>query len=92
MNGWLIVGFAGQFVFGARFLIQWICSERKGESVIPIAFWYCSIVGGVTLLAYAIYRKDPVFICGQALGVFIYGRNLYLIYAKKSKQYEPVQK
>lgn len=88
MNGWLIVGFAGQIVFGARFLIQWICSERKGESIIPIAFWYCSIVGGLTLLAYAIHREDPVFICGQALGVFIYTRNLILIYSKKAKQYK----
>ncbi len=88
MNAWLIVGFAGQIVFGMRFLIQWICSERKGESVIPLAFWYCSIVGGLTLLAYAIHRKDPVFIMGQLFGVFVYSRNLYLIFSKKSKQYK----
>jgi lipid-A-disaccharide synthase-like uncharacterized protein len=76
---WLIVGFAGQALFTMRFVIQWIQSERVRRSVIPEAFWYFSLAGGITLLAYALHRKDPVFIVGQAAGVFIYLRNLYLI-------------
>lgn len=76
---WLVVGFAGQALFMMRFVIQWIESERKKRSVIPVAFWYFSVLGGLTLLVYAIHRRDPVFIVGQFLGVFIYLRNLYLI-------------
>ena len=76
---WLIIGFTGQGLFSARFIVQWLYSERHRRSVIPVAFWYFSIAGGLTLLAYAIYRQDPVFILGQATGVFIYGRNLYFI-------------
>lgn len=76
---WLIVGFIGQALFSFRFLIQWLQSERKRRSVIPVEFWYFSMAGGVTLLTYAIYRADPVFIVGQAAGLFIYSRNLYLI-------------
>jgi lipid-A-disaccharide synthase-like uncharacterized protein len=76
---WLAVGFAGQALFSARFLVQWLASERRGRSVIPLAFWYFSIGGGMTLLAYAIYRGDPVFIVGQLGGVLIYIRNLHLI-------------
>lgn len=76
---WLSVGFIGQGLFSARFLVQWLYSERHRRSVIPVAFWYFSIAGGLTLLAYAIYRQDPVFILGQATGVLIYGRNLYFI-------------
>ena len=64
-------------MFTARFLVQWIASERAGKSVIPIAFWFFSIGGGVLLLIYALYRRDPVFIAGQAFGVFVYARNLY---------------
>lgn len=79
---WLLVGFAGQALFSMRFLVQWIYSERRRESVIPVAFWYFSILGGATLLSYAIYRQDPVFIVGQSTGVFIYLRNLYFIYNK----------
>ncbi len=85
---WLIVGFLGQFFFSMRFIIQWIKSEQEKKSVIPITFWYFSLLGGTTLLAYAIYRKDPVFIFGQSLGVFIYLRNLYLIYQEKSAHHE----
>jgi len=77
---WLVVGFLGQGLFSARFLVQWIASERRGQSVIPTAFWYLSISGSLTLLLYAIHRLDPVFILGQALGCFIYLRNLQLIY------------
>ena len=76
---WLIIGFAGQAAFSARFLVQWLASERARKSVIPVAFWYLSIIGSLTLLAYAISRRDPVFILGQSMGVFIYGRNLVLI-------------
>lgn len=76
---WLAIGFLGQALFALRFVWQWIQSERSGRSVIPVAFWYFSIAGGLTLLAYAIYRLDPVFIAGQALGTFIYLRNLRLI-------------
>jgi|SRR4029077_6050586 lipid-A-disaccharide synthase-like uncharacterized protein len=76
---WVILGFAAQLMFTGRFLVQWIASEREGRSVIPIAFWFFSIAGGLLLLAYALYRRDPVFILGQAFGVFVYLRNLYLI-------------
>ncbi len=79
---WLTVGFLGQAFFSARFLVQWIASERKKESVIPISFWFFSIGGGLTLLIYAIYRLDPVFILGQGAGLFVYLRNLYLIRRK----------
>ena len=76
---WLVVGFAGQALFSARFLVQWLKSERMRKSVVPVAFWYFSLAGGVTLLSYAIHRGDPVFIVGQASGLFIYLRNLWLI-------------
>jgi len=76
---WVILGFVAQLMFTGRFLIQWIESEREGKSVIPIAFWFFSIAGGLLLLAYALYRRDPVFIAGQAFGVFVYVRNLYLV-------------
>jgi lipid-A-disaccharide synthase-like uncharacterized protein len=76
---WLVIGFVGQAFFFMRFLVQWIQSERSHRSVVPIAFWYFSIIGGLTLLSYAIYRKDPVFIAGQSIGVLIYLRNLYFI-------------
>jgi len=76
---WLALGFFAQLLFSARFLIQWIASERAGKSVIPLLFWYFSIAGAGLLLTYSIYRKDPVFILGQSTGIFIYTRNLYLI-------------
>tara|TARA_B100000989_G_C19503300_1_gene455267 strand:+ start:164 stop:448 length:285 start_codon:yes stop_codon:yes gene_type:complete len=79
----LIIGFFGQGVFASRFIVQWIYSEKKGESVIPIIFWYLSIVGGICLLIYAIFRKDPVIILGQSFGILVYTRNLILIYRKK---------
>ena len=77
--GWLIIGFAGQIFFSARFILQWIYSEINKKSIIPLGFWFFSILGGITLLVYAIHRKDPVFIMGQATGLLIYGRNLYFI-------------
>lgn len=80
---WVVVGLAGQLMFSMRFLVQWISSERARKSVMPVAFWYFSIAGGMILLSYAIYRRDPVFILGQSTGLFIYLRNLYLIHAEK---------
>ena len=82
---WLMVGFAGQALFSMRFLVQWIYSERRRASVIPVAFWYFSLLGGSTLLAYAIFRQDPVFIVGQGTGLFIYMRNLYFIHSKRKE-------
>ena len=76
---WLAVGFLGQVFFFSRFLVQWIASERRKESVVPVSFWFFSIGGGTVLLIYAIHRLDPVFIVGQGAGLFVYLRNLYLI-------------
>jgi lipid-A-disaccharide synthase-like uncharacterized protein len=83
---WVILGFVAQLMFTGRFLVQWIASEKEGRSVVPIAFWFFSIAGGLLLLAYAIYRRDPVFILGQAFGVFVYARNLYLIMKDKKRR------
>ena len=84
---WVVLGLGGQLMFSARFIVQWIASEKAGESIIPIAFWYFSIAGGLVLLAYAIYRRDPVFILGQSMGVLIYSRNLRLIHnASRDRQ------
>ena len=82
---WLVIGFIGQALFSMRFLVQWWASERQKRSVIPVAFWFFSLAGGVTLLSYAIYRQDPVFIVGQAGGLFIYSRNLYFIYLNRKQ-------
>lgn len=82
-DGWVALGFVAQFAFTMRFLVQWIASEKVGRSVIPVAFWFFSIGGGALLLIYAIKRKDPVFIAGQALGLLIYFRNLMLIFGEK---------
>lgn len=76
---WIGVGLCGQALFSARFIIQWLASERARRSVVPKAFWYFSLAGSSVLLAYAIHRADPVFIVGQGAGLFIYLRNLYLI-------------
>ena len=76
---WLIVGFTGQLFFTARFLVQWLTSERARRSIVPKAFWYFSIGGGITILCYAIHREDPVFIVGQASGLLIYLRNIYFL-------------
>jgi len=80
---WLALGFFAQLMFSARFLVQWLASERAGKSIVPLLFWYLSIAGSVLLLAYSIHRKDPVFILGQSMGIFIYSRNLYLIHREK---------
>ena len=81
----LIIGFVGQGLFASRFIFQWIYSEKKWQSSIPIIFWYLSISGGLGLLTYAIFRKDPVIIIGQTFGIFIYIRNLVLIYKGKNE-------
>ena len=81
VNGWVLFGILGQILFGSRFIVQWLASERRRESTIPVAFWYLSLLGGLILFAYAFwYRQDPVFIVGQSAGVFIYVRNLMLIH------------
>ena len=79
LDWWVVLGLIAQALFTMRFLVQWIASERAGHSVIPTAFWFLSIGGGVLLLVYALYRKDAVFIAGQAFGVFVYLRNLYFV-------------
>lgn len=80
---WLILGLIGQGMFSARFVIQWLASERAHRSVVPTLFWIFSILGSTILLVYAVHRRDPVFILGQSLGLLIYSRNLYLIWREK---------
>lgn len=80
---WVLVGLGGQLLFMGRFLVQWIASERARRSVVPTAFWWLSIGGAAVLLAYAIWRRDPVFILGQSLGFAIYARNLWLIRSER---------
>lgn len=79
----LSIGFLGQALFASRFVVQWIYSEKKGVSSIPVVFWYLSIFGGLGLLIYAIFRQDPVIILGQMFGIFVYLRNLILIYRRE---------
>jgi lipid-A-disaccharide synthase-like uncharacterized protein len=83
---WLAVGFMGQLVFTGRFALQWLYSEYKKRSMIPVGFWYLSIAGSALLLAYAIYREDPVFILGQSFGFIVYLRNLQLIARQHEKK------
>lgn len=82
---WVMIGLTGQLLFTARFLVQWLASEREKRSVIPIAFWYFSLGGGIVLFTYALWRKDPVFILGQSMGLVIYARNLWLIHAERHR-------
>ena len=81
---WIGVGLLGQAMFSARMLLQWIASERRRRSVVPRAFWYFSIAGGLILLFYAIHRRDPVFIAGQGAGLFVYARNVYFIRTRRA--------
>jgi lipid-A-disaccharide synthase-like uncharacterized protein len=81
---WLVIGFTGQALFTARFVVQWLVSEKKRDSVVPVAFWWLSLAGGVTLLCYASYRQDPVIMLGQGMGLVVYVRNLMLV--NKSKR------
>ena len=81
---WVAFGLAGQMLFGSRFIVQWIASERKKTSHIPIVFWYLSLSGGIVTALYAIHRRDPVFIIGQSAGLIVYIRNLMLIHRHRS--------
>ena len=85
LNGWLVVGFLGQALFTARFVVQWLVSERNRDSVVPVAFWWFSFFGGLALLAYAVSRHDPVIIFGQAMGLVVYVRNLMLVAKAKRR-------
>jgi lipid-A-disaccharide synthase-like uncharacterized protein len=87
VNYWVAFGFAGQLLFSLRFLVQWVASEKKKESHIPLAFWYLSLSGSIILLVYAIQRRDPVFIVGQSTGFIVYIRNLMLIHRKRSGEF-----
>ncbi|MCB1507715.1 MAG: lipid-A-disaccharide synthase N-terminal domain-containing protein [Hyphomicrobiaceae bacterium] len=86
---WILLGFVAQAMFMMRFMVQWIASERVGRSIVPIAFWFFSVGGGVLLLIYSIQRQDPVYIAGQALGLLIYFRNLWLIYKEHRRSALP---
>ena len=79
----MILGLGAQVMFGLRFIVQWLHSERAGRSVIPLSFWYFSVAGGILMLAYAIYRWDPVFMLGQGMGLLVYARNLVLIHGER---------
>jgi lipid-A-disaccharide synthase-like uncharacterized protein len=83
---WLIIGFLGQTLFTARFVVQWFASERRRDSIVPVAFWWLSLSGGAALLAYATFRRDPVIIAGQGMGLAVYIRNLMLIYQGQNGQ------
>lgn len=85
-NFFMILGFTGQLMFSGRFLIQWIMSERKKESIIPFSFWILSLTGSSFLLVYALYKKDPVFILGQSFGLIVYLRNMVIIKNSKNER------
>jgi lipid-A-disaccharide synthase-like uncharacterized protein len=84
LNWWILLGYVGQSLFAMRFIVQWVASEKVGRSVIPVAFWFFSIGGGVLLFVYALYVRDPVFIIGQGLGLFVYLRNVYFVFREKN--------
>ena len=85
LDWWVALGFLAQALFTARFAVQWIASEKAGRSVVPMAFWLFSVGGGILLLVYALYRRDPVFIAGQSFGVFIYLRNLQFVLRERRR-------
>ena len=85
LDWWVLLGFVAQIMFTLRFVVQWIATERAGRSVVPMAFWLFSIGGGLLLLVYALYRRDPVFIAGQAFGVFVYLRNLQFVLRDRAR-------
>jgi lipid-A-disaccharide synthase-like uncharacterized protein len=90
-NIWFLVGMGGQFLFFSRFLVQWLKSEITGRSVIPMAFWYFSMGGGIVLLAYSIHIVNWVYITGQAAGLVVYSRNLYLIFRERRGAHPQVE-
>ena len=81
---WIGIGMLGQLLFSGRWLLQWLISEKHGRSIVPKVFWYLSLAGGLILLSYSIYQRDPVFILGNTLNSVIYLRNLYLIYREQA--------
>lgn len=85
-DAWAVLGFLAQAMFSARFLVQWIASERARRSIIPVAFWWLSIAGGTLLFVYALYRKDPVFILGQGGGLLIYVRNIVFVLREQRQE------
>jgi lipid-A-disaccharide synthase-like uncharacterized protein len=89
---WLTVGFAGQVLFTARFMVQWAASERKGHSIVPVEFWWLSLAGGTALFCYAISRRDPVIATGQGMGLVVYVRNLILLHKAKQTSNAPIQR
>lgn len=90
-DGWIILGFVAQALFMMRFVVQWLASEKARKSVMPVAFWFFSLGGGVLLFIYALHQKDPVFIAGQGLGLIVYARNLWLIYSKHNRTMEDTE-
>ncbi|HEX7809376.1 MAG TPA: lipid-A-disaccharide synthase N-terminal domain-containing protein [Thermoanaerobaculia bacterium] len=88
-NLWVVFGLAGQILFGSRFIVQWIASEKKKVSYIPVVFWYLSLVGGIITAIYAIHIRDTVFTIAQCAGLLVYVRNLVLIYKKRDAQPGP---
>jgi lipid-A-disaccharide synthase-like uncharacterized protein len=84
------VGVFAQGMFAARFLIQWLASERAGHSIMPVGFWFLSLFGGAVLFVYALWRRDPVFILGQGTGLFVYSRNIYMIWRDWKKENRPL--
>ena len=85
LNGWVLFGFLGQAAFASRFIVQWIISEKNKRSMVPVSFWYLSLIGGTILVVYAIYKKDPVFVIGQGSGLIVYVRNLVLLKRQRSR-------
>ncbi|MDJ0838421.1 MAG: lipid-A-disaccharide synthase N-terminal domain-containing protein [Acidobacteriota bacterium] len=83
---WALLGFAGQALFFSRWVVQWIASEKRKESHVPLAFWYISLAGGVLIMIYAVHRHDPVFMMGQTIGIANYGRNIMLIHRKAASR------
>jgi len=84
LDPWVAFGLAAQGCFAARFIYQWLVSERRGRSTVPLGFWFLSLGGGIMLFIYATHRRDPVFMLGQGMGIFIYVRNLMLIFKRRS--------
>lgn len=81
---WLAVGYGGQALFASRFLVQWIATERRQQSVVPVVFWYLSLGGGLLLLSYAIWIREPVFMVGQSGGILVYSRNLWYVHRQRA--------